>query len=173
MSSLHFTNKILKSVPVEEDVISADPNAQWQWYSDKGWLNYEDKQNKLIEESYAKHLKVIEIDEERFVDFATMKQRRIDNPSKCRRIQRISTNTKPKSSLSVPLNKKMSSVHSPKPISLSNTVTQKKYTTPRDTSPQQPITNVITKQNFLHCISIPKASTPVAPVVNKPSFITK
>ncbi|EKE40801.1 WWE domain containing protein [Entamoeba nuttalli P19] len=173
MSSLHFTNKILKSVPVEEDVIVIDPNAQWQWYSDKGWINYEDKQNKLIEESYAKHLKVIEIDEERFVDFATMKQRRIDNPSKCRRIQRISTNTKPKSSSIIPFNKKTPSVPSPKPTSLPNIVTQKKYTTVRNTNLQQHSHNIITKQNFLHCVNIPKASIPVTLVVDKPSFITK
>ena len=61
---------------------------KWQWKSDQGWIDYPIETTIFLEESYISQKTNVKIDEERFVDFTQMLQKRIDDPLKVRPIAR-------------------------------------------------------------------------------------
>ena len=64
-------------------------NWQWQWFNDRQWVDYAPEVNKEIEEAFNNGEKVKEIDSERYIEFKTFLQRRIDDCNKRRKVQRI------------------------------------------------------------------------------------
>ncbi|KAH3764244.1 hypothetical protein Pelo_3891 [Pelomyxa schiedti] len=62
--------------------------ANWYWLSDDGWKIYSDEQSDIIESGFLADEKKVDIDSERFVDLVESVQRRIDDPSKQRKVKR-------------------------------------------------------------------------------------
>eukprot|EP01103_Thecamoeba_quadrilineata_P019021 TRINITY_DN753_c0_g2_i1.p1 TRINITY_DN753_c0_g2~~TRINITY_DN753_c0_g2_i1.p1 ORF type:complete len:800 (-),score=196.58 TRINITY_DN753_c0_g2_i1:92-2491(-) len=73
----------------------------WSWLSDAdGWKLYSSEINEQIEKSFNSPLKpIVKIDDQRFIDISKMVQKRYDNPTKQRIIQR-KTDTNPSSTSS-------------------------------------------------------------------------
>eukprot|EP01132_Coremiostelium_polycephalum_P003240 gene3240-4055_t len=88
-SSLTTTGN--KSPPQNKNNTSDnEKSVQWYWKDDDGkWVPFQKEKSEITEANYqAKKLKRFDIDEERFIDFEQMLQRRIDNPSRVRQIKR-------------------------------------------------------------------------------------
>jgi hypothetical protein len=62
---------------------------QWYWETDnQQWIPMETKTNAILEEAFQKKEDKVKIDSERFVNLKSMRQHRIDNPSKQRTVKR-------------------------------------------------------------------------------------
>ncbi|KAL7722767.1 hypothetical protein QTN25_000372 [Entamoeba marina] len=61
----------------------------WQWFSDKGYVNYDDNIAVGIENALKKKIKTVDVDVDRYIDFQSMTQRRKDNPLKSRKVRRV------------------------------------------------------------------------------------
>ena len=73
-------------------VVVAATNAKWFWLMKNNpitWQEYEVEVAAVIEEGFVNKKKTIKIDEERFIDFENMLQRRIDNSARNRYIKRV------------------------------------------------------------------------------------
>lgn len=62
---------------------------KWFWSSDSGLVEYQDSVNVLIESAFQKGEKEIAIDSERYIDFPNFLQRRYDDKTKRRTVERI------------------------------------------------------------------------------------
>jgi hypothetical protein len=60
----------------------------WFWWDDNTWVAYTPTLNKLLETAHSAGKTKINVDDERYVDFKNMLQRRIDDPQKRRNIKR-------------------------------------------------------------------------------------
>lgn len=82
-----------KSVP--KDTPKSAPKttvAKWFWLMKNNpvtWQEYDSEVASVIEEGFVNKNKTIKIDEERFIDFENMLQRRFDNNSRNRYIKRV------------------------------------------------------------------------------------
>eukprot|EP01114_Cavostelium_apophysatum_P017118 TRINITY_DN5010_c0_g1_i1.p1 TRINITY_DN5010_c0_g1~~TRINITY_DN5010_c0_g1_i1.p1 ORF type:complete len:839 (+),score=296.05 TRINITY_DN5010_c0_g1_i1:94-2610(+) len=61
---------------------------QWSWQSDNGWVAYDEDATKKFEAAFQKKQKTVKVDDERFIDLKNMYQRRKDDPSKIRPVER-------------------------------------------------------------------------------------
>jgi hypothetical protein len=60
----------------------------WFWWDDNTWVPYTPTLNKLLETAHSAGKAKVNVDDERFVDFKNMLQRRIDDPQKRRNVKR-------------------------------------------------------------------------------------
>jgi len=64
-------------------------DGKWSWCTDSGkWVPYSKEINDKLEEAFYAGEEECEVDDERFVDLVQMLQRRYDDRSRCRAVQR-------------------------------------------------------------------------------------
>jgi len=61
---------------------------RWFWMADSGWTEYDKKMCEKLEDSFKAKNKKFDVDDQRFIDFENMLQRRKDDPSKRRAVKR-------------------------------------------------------------------------------------
>lgn len=64
------------------------PPPKWSWLDDDGWVEYSEALERKLEAAYKAKEKECFVDAERFVDLASMEQKRRDNPTKRRKVKR-------------------------------------------------------------------------------------
>lgn len=64
------------------------PPPKWSWLDDDGWVEYSEALERKLEAAYKAKEKECLVDAERFVDLASMEQKRRDNPTKRRKVKR-------------------------------------------------------------------------------------
>ena len=63
--------------------------AEWEWRQDDGrWASFAPAVADRLEDAFGREEKAVAVDAERYVDLQTMKQCRIDNPNRTRRVRR-------------------------------------------------------------------------------------
>jgi hypothetical protein len=66
-----------------------EKNVQWYWKNDQDvWVPYSEQVNAQLEKAYQSKQKQCPVDDERFVDIPNLLQRRKDDISKCRLVNR-------------------------------------------------------------------------------------
>lgn len=61
----------------------------WKWQTDnENWESYSMQLNEIIEAAFLSNSKTVKIDNERFIDFNSMRQKRYDNPTRTRIVKR-------------------------------------------------------------------------------------
>lgn len=79
---------VVSTKPTSGGNSGAEP-VRWTWKNDSGgWSDYSDDVVSLIERAYVNGDQKYQFDKERYLDFAQMLQKRVDNPQKVRPVQR-------------------------------------------------------------------------------------